>query len=262
MKRMTRLTVATVAAVLVLTLAQAPAQDSTPPGPGDEWQQEDWTTTPQRRNRPMRSGGSMSMQGPMFGPDEFQQQMQQMQNRFFGMQSQFQDMQRLAAESRDAALRQSLGVNDQEWMWIKPKLDRIEQLKAGAYASIEPGSFIGGATFGDGFGTGGGWSGGFTTGGSSGPGQNWSRTETFGPGGARSTRTNAGEPTQAELLCQELHNLLRTPGVPPAQISQKVAALRQAKQRTQTQLQRERTQLRAMVNLQQEAALIVMGYLD
>ncbi|MBN1362139.1 MAG: hypothetical protein JW993_16205 [Sedimentisphaerales bacterium] len=264
MKRMNGSCMAMALTVLAFVVAQTLAQDATPPGPGDEWQQEDWTTAPApRRNRPMRFGRGMSGSGPMFGPADMQQRMQEMQGRFFDMQSQFQDMQRLAEESKNNAIRQNLGVNDQQWARIKPRIDRIERLKNEVNASIEPGSYgssanvvTGGSNFGGGF------SGGFTTfGGSSGPGQSWSRTETFGPGSARSTRSS-GEPTQAETLCEELYNLIQAPGAPPAQIAQKVAALRQAKQRAASQLQRERTGLRAMVNPQQEAALIVMGYLD
>ncbi len=253
-------------AVVVFTFAAMPAlaQDSAPPGPGEEWQQEDWTTAPgPRRNRPMRFGGGMGGSSPMFGPDDFQQRMQQMQSRFFDMQSQFQDMQRMVEESKNSAIRQSLGVNDQQWTRIKPRLDRIERLKTEVNAAIEPGSSGSGSSFVSGDGSfGGGWSGGFTTFGSGGPGQSWSRTETFGPDGSRMARSGTAEPSPAQNLCEELYNLIQTAGAPPAQIAQKVAALRQAKQRAQTQLQRERAQLRTLVNPQQEAALIVMGYLD
>jgi hypothetical protein len=38
--------------------------------------------------------------------------------------------------------------------------------------------------------------------------------------------------------------------------------LRQAKERAQKELAQERTRLRGLVNPHQEAALIVMGYLD
>jgi len=260
MKRMMSYCLATGMALLVLTATRALSQDPTPPGPGDEWQQEDWTTsTPPRRNRPMRFGGGMRGQGPVFGPVEFQQQMQDMQSRIFGMQNRVQDMQRLAEESKNNAIRQSLGVNDQQWARIKPRLDRIERFKTEANASLDPGSLGGGSSFV----TGGGWAGGFSTfGGSGQPGQSWNRYETFGPGSSRTTRSGAGALTQAETLCEELHNLLQAPGAPPTQISQKVAALRQAKQRAQRQLDRERTHLRGLVNPQQEAALIVMGYLD
>jgi hypothetical protein len=193
----------------------------------------------------------------MSDPVDVQQHMREMQNRF-------QDMQRRAEESRISAIRQSLGVNDAQWARIKPRLDRIERLKAETNASIAPGSMNGGLNVvtGNG-GSGGGWSGGFaTSGGSSGPGQNWSRSATFGPGDSRTGRSGTGAPTQAETLCQELHNLLQNPSTPPAQIAQKVTALRQAKQQAQRDLERERTALRGLVNPQQEAALIVMGYLD
>jgi hypothetical protein len=260
---MKRLTAFHVALVLTLTVSWVFGQDDVPPGPDDEWQQEEWTTAPPRRRRPRGFSGGAGMQGSTFGPAEFQQQMERMQSRFFDMQGQFADVQRLAEESKTTAIRQNLGVSDQQWTRIKPRLDRIEKLKAGAKASIEPGSYNGGSTFVDGGGNfGGTWSGGFTSFGSAGPGRSWSRTETFGPGGSRSTQGGTGELTPAENLCHELNDLLQNPGAAPAQIAQKVAALRRAKQRAQTQLQRERAQLRSQVNPRQEAALIVMGYLE
>ncbi len=264
MRRMSRNYVMIVTAILVFAATQAIPQNATPPGPPEEWQQEAWTTTPApRRNRPMRFGGGLSGADSMFGPADMQQRMQEMQSRIFGMQSQFQDMQRTVQESKDSAIREVLRVTDPQWARIKPRIDRIERLRIEVNASVEPGSYGNGSNVVSGNGNfTGGWSGGFTTFGSSGPGQSWSRTETFGPGGSRSTRNSTGEPTQAESLCEELYNLIQTPGAPPAQITQKVAALRQAKQRAQGQLQRERTQLRGLVNPQQEAALIVMGYLD
>ena len=160
----------------------------------------------------MRFGGGMGGSGPMFGPDDFQQRMQQMQSRFFDMQSQFQDMQRVVEESKNNAIRQSLGVTDQQWTRIKPRLDRIERLKTEVNAAIEPGSSGGGSSFVSGDGSfGGGWSGGFTTFGSGGPGQNWSRTETFGPGGSRTTRSGTAEPSPSQNLCEELYNLTYDP---------------------------------------------------
>ncbi len=265
MTRMNSYGVTAVVAFLALAMPTF-AEDATPPGPGEEWQQEDWTATSPGpgRNRSLRFGSGMGQPGSMFGPEHFQQRMQEMRDRVFGMQSQFQDMQRLVEESKINAIRQNLGVNDTQWARINPRLDRIERFKAETNAAIEPGSMGTGSSFvSDGGSSGGGWSGGFATfGGTGQPGQSWSRTETFGPGGSRTVRSGASEPTQAEILCEELHGLLQASDTPPAQIAKKVTALRQAKQRAQNQLQRERAQLRSLVNPRQEAALIVMGYLD
>ncbi len=200
MKRMTLCSVAVTVIFLALPATRAPSQDPTPPGPGDEWQQEDWTSAPPGRRRPMQLGGSMRGPGPVFGPADFQQHMQEMQSRIFGMQNRFQDMQRLADESKNNALRQSLSISDQQWARIKPRLDRIDELKAEANASIEPGSFGGGSSLvNGGGGFGGGWAGGFAT---------------FG--GSRSTRGSSGELTQGDRLCEELYNMLQSPGTLPA----------------------------------------------
>jgi hypothetical protein len=200
MRRMASGWMATGLALLVLAATPALAQDPAPPGPGDEWQQEDWTSAPPGRRRPMQLGGSMRGPGPVFGPADFQQHMQEMQSRIFGMQNRFQDMQRLAEESKNNALRQSLSISDQQWARIKPRLDRIDELKAEANASIEPGSFGGGSSLvNGGGGFGGGWAGGFAT---------------FG--GSRSTRGSSGELTQGDRLCEELYNMLQSPGTLPA----------------------------------------------
>ena len=252
-----------VAVVLVVTI-QGLAQDTAPPAPGQDWQQEEWSGVLPEPGQPRRSSGRAGAQSFTFGPADFQQRMQEMQSRIFGMPKQLQDMQHQAQQTRDDATRMRLGVNDQQWAQIKPYLNRIDELKDAVNASVDPGGSSTVSTFSTGPGGGGGaWSGGFTTFGSTGPGQNWSRTETFGPGGSTGvTRRSGGEPTQAEKLCEELDSLLQSPGVAPGEVARKVAALRQAKQRAQTQLQRQRSQLRTLVDPQQEAVLIVMGYLD
>ena len=249
-------------AVVMVVVAQGQTQSAAPPAPSEEWQQEDWSSVlPEPGRTRRRANSRVNGQPFMFGPADFQKQMQEMQNRIFGMQTQFQDMRQQVEQTRDDTIRLRLGANDQQWTRIKSHLGRIDELKIAANASVAPGGSNGVSTFTTG--PGGTWSGGFTTFGSTGPGQSWSRTETFGPGGPTSTvRRGAGEPTEAERLCEELDSLLQNPGAAPADVARKVTALRQAKQRAQTQLQRQRTQLRNLVNPQQEAVLIVMGYLD
>ncbi len=233
----------------------APTQ-TPPPGPGSDWTQEDWSSTPPMQNGTMPFGGSSRGFRSMSGRGEFQQRMQDMQR-------QFQQMQAQAQASREANIRQTLGANDSQWTQIKPRLDRIDRLKAEVNASLAPGgSFNGGSNFvstttPDGSASAGGWvGGGFTMSGSGSPNgtrfQSWSST----PSGSSVEATKTGS------LCQQLNNLLQAANVPPAQVSQTVAALRKAREQAQQELNRERKALRSLVNFRQEATLIVMGYLD
>jgi hypothetical protein len=230
--------------------AAAPTQAPLPPGPGSDWTQENATNAP-----PMQNGG-MSFGGPMRGPQsmpglaDFQQRMQDMQRQFQQMQSQ-------AQASRDAGIRQSLGASDAQWTQIKPRLDRIDRLKAEVNASLDPGGSL---NNGPGFTSvttpNGGWVGG-----------GFGFSTQMGPNGARSQSWSSApggsaEPTKTGSLCQELNNLLQMGNVPPAQVSQKIADLRQARERAQRELIRERKELRSLLNFRQEAVLIVMGYLD
>jgi hypothetical protein len=185
----------------------------------------------------------------MPGQAEFQQRMQDVQRRTQQMEAQ-------AQANRENSIRQALGVNDTQWAQIKPRLDHIDRLKAEANASSDPGSlgmgpgFVGGTT------TGGAWVGGFGFSAQAGPNgmrrQSWSSTPSGG----------SGEPTKAGSLCQELNRLLQTPNVPAGQVSQKIAALRQAREQAQRELARERKELRPLLTFRQDATLIVMGYLD
>jgi hypothetical protein len=76
-------------------------------------------------------------------------------------------------------IRDALRATDEQWQQLKPKLDRIERLKAEANVALDLGSFGSasnfqgrGMTFGGGSAGGGGWIGGFGAGGmGSGPTQ-------------------------------------------------------------------------------------------
>jgi hypothetical protein len=247
------------AIVLFLAVARTPSQTEPPPKPDDEWTQEQWPDMPPGVNPPMDFGGGRP---PRFGepPADFQRRMAEMQGRM-------EEMQRQAEEQRNRAIRQALRATDEQWRRMKPRLDRIERLKAEAEASIDPGSFGGasssGVTFGDGFAFGGGWVGGFGAagGGSGRPGQNWRQFRSWSTGSPSASR-NRGEPSRGDILCQELWSLLQNPGAPAAEVSQKVVALRQAREQARRKLVQERQQLRAGVNPRQDATLILMGYLD
>lgn len=232
----------------------------------------------QRSQVRARRSGTQSMQswaGPMdpnmTPQQQMAQQQQEFQQRMAEMQRQMDQMQRQAEESRNNTIRQMLNATDEQWPRIKTKLDLIDRLKAEAGVSADPGSSsgMGGGSFqssGTGFGGGavmGGWSSGGGGGGgsigSSGQPQTWSQSKSFGSG---SNRRDSANPSDGEALCEQLLRDLQTPGTPPADIAQRVAALRKIRAQAQGQLAQARKDLRGLITPAQEPALVAMGYLD
>jgi hypothetical protein len=67
---------------------------------------------------------------------------------------------------------------------------------------------------------------------------------------------------EGEKACERLLDALEAAPSSPEQIRQQVEGLRRARQQQQATLQQARQQLRAVVTPEQEARLILMGYLD
>lgn len=173
------------------------------------------------------------------------------------MQQDIERMQRWAKENHNRAIQQALRAPDDQWRRLKPRLDRIERLKAEAEVALDPGSAGGSAGFqGQAFTFGGGSAGGMDPNGAADARSNaWGRSWTLGP-------KSAMEMSEGEVLCEELRHLLQGESVPPAQIAQKVAALRQIRAQARDELAKARQELRGLLVPHQEPVLIVMGYLD
>lgn len=260
--RRTRYSATVVVMVAALMVLPGISQDQ-PPKADDEWQQEQWDNSGLGQGT---AGGMGGMGGGMMPPD-FARGPLDVQQRIAEMQRRMEQMQREAEARRNQAIRELLGVSDEQWLRIKPRLDRIEQLREEADAAMDPGSLAGGSStfFNNGQSFGAQWSVGFSGGGmggggAGGPGQNRSWQKSWSSGTPQARRS--GQTTQGDVLCQDLLSLLQNPNTPTLQISQKVMALRQAKERARVQLAQERTQLRRQINPHQEAALILLGYLD
>jgi len=227
--------------------------------------------------RVRRSGGqstpayTVPVDPNMTPQQQMAQHQQEFQQRMAEMQRQMEQMQRQAEESRNNAIRQMLNATDEQWPRIKAKLDLIDRLKGEATVSADPGSSggMGGGGFqssGAGFGGFGGSMGGWMSGGAGGGGgsmsasgqpQTWSQSW-----GSGSNRRSSANPSDGEVLCEQLIRDLRTPGVPPADIAQRVAALRKIRSQAQAQLSQARKDLRTLITPAQEPALVAMGYLD
>jgi len=228
-------------------------------------------THSQVRSSSRVAGGSGQQGGAgIFEPrthEDFMRDMAQRQGEF---QQQMEEMQRQAEESRNQAIQDALRASDEQWRQLKPKLDRIEQLKGEAIVALDPGSFGsagspqgGGMAFSGGFAGGGGGSS-FGASGMAGPGQpanrqTWSKTWTWGsPSGSKSPM----EMTAGEVLCNELQRLLYSPSASPTEIARKIEALRRIRTKAQEDLAAARKELRGLLTPHQEAPLVLMGYLD
>jgi hypothetical protein len=193
------------------------------------------------------------------------------------MHAHIEQLQRQAEENRNKAIRQMLNATDEQWQRIKPQLDRIKQLETEARVSAEPGSSGGTGTgnsqsgsfsgpgFGGSWGSGGGgsvsgggnWAGGGGGGGMGSFGQSETPSQSPTSGSKDSAQSDEGR-----VLCNQLLRDLQTPGTPPQDIAQRVAALRRIRTEAQAELALARTRLRTLITPAQEPALVVMGYLD
>lgn len=169
---------------------------------------------------------------------------------------------KMAEEQEAQAIKQSLGVNEQQWRIIEPKLKKVRTYRDQAIVSIgspfqssgftnsfsSPSGQGGGQAFG---GFGGGFQ--FQTGGSS----QGMKTHSSSPW------ENLERPmTDGERICEELQMLLQDPEAGPDQITLKLDALRKAREKAKKQLAKAQQELRKVLNFRQQARLVLMGLLD
>ena len=154
-------------------------------------------------------------------------------------------------------MKQTLGADDKQWKIIAPKLKKVKHYREQAligtkspfqsnFSSFSTGP--GGPQGGGGF-AGGGFQ--FQAGGS-----------VSGMGGM----TPMGNPdrplTDGERIIEELQWLLGDPQPDPAEIRQKMNELRKAREKAAQQWLRAQEDLRKVLDLRQEATLMMMGLLN
>jgi hypothetical protein len=174
----------------------------------------------------------------------------------------FERFMREAKQREAEAMQQALGVDQQQWKIIEPKLEKVRSLRDEAFGGIgQPFSSSGFTTqFGSpqgqaGGGSAGGFAGGFSFQGGGGPegstGQSFSTWRPLGH-----------EPTQVEKICGELQILLQDRNAPPEAITQKLDALRHARAQARKRWAQAQQDLREVLNLPQQATLMMMGLLE
>jgi len=167
------------------------------------------------------------------------------------------EMQRMAEQQEEMAMKQALGVNEEQWKVIKPKLDKVKACRQRATVSIGP-------PFSSNFAStssqqGGGFAGGFQFqlgGGGSGGGSNMTA-----PDSSFQSQSSRRE-TQGERICRQLDALLNDFNSPPETIRQKMIELQQARASARKQLAQAQKDLREALTLRQQAKLVLMGILD
>ena len=200
---------------------------------------------PPRMNRPGRPDFERMRN---MSPEEKQKYMQE-----------FMEKQRKAMEEQESlAMQRTLGVDDKQWKVIEPKLKKVKHYREQAFLGTKP-PFQSSFTS---FGTGpGGQGGGF--GGGGGSFQFQAGGSAAGMGGGN--MTPMGDPdrplTDGERIIEELQWLLRDLEPNPTDVRQKMDELRKAREKAFQQWVRAQEDLRKVLNLRQEATLMMMGLL-
>ncbi len=174
----------------------------------------------------------------------------------------FERFMREAKQREAEVMQQALGVDQQQWKIIEPKLEKVRSLRDEAFGGIgQPFSSSGFTTqFGSppgqaGGGSSGGFAGGFSFQGGGG-------TEGSTAQGFSTWRPLGREPTQVEKICGELQILLQDRNAPPEAITQKLDALRHARAQARKRWAQAQQDLREVLNLHQQATLMMMGLLE
>ena len=129
-------------------------------------------------------------------------------------------------EQMEARMKEQLSVNDEEWKVMQPKLEKVMEARREA------------GGFGGGFGGRGGFSG-------------------RGGGDDDNRQRSAVEQTS-----RELRELLENKDAPADQITAKLTALREAREKARTNLQTAQKELKEILTQRQEAVLVTMGMLE
>jgi hypothetical protein len=169
--------------------------------------------------------------------------------------------QRKAMEQQEAiAMQHTLGASYEQWKIIEPRLKKVKRYREQAFIGTKSpfqssfSSFSTGPGGAQGFSSG--FSGGFQ----------------FQAGGSMQGGTMVptttgrqdldGPISDGEVLCEEIQRLLDDPQATQEQVSQKLDALRLAREKARRQWIAAQQQLREVLDYRQQARLVLMGLLD
>ena len=148
-------------------------------------------------------------------------------------------------EMMDQRMKEQLGITgDDEWKVIQPRLQKVQDLSRQVNAGGMMGMF--------------GRRGGFGGPGGQGPGQ--------GPGQNRGPNARGTAPDRelsaVEKSAQELQDLLATESPKAEDIKAKLTAYRTVREKAKSDLAKAQDELKKIVTVKQEAALVLMGMLN
>ncbi len=126
-------------------------------------------------------------------------------------------------------IKENLGATDEDWKVLKPKVEKVQTLSRQARGGGGMGMFFGRR-----------------------------RRRPAGEGEAAPTR----ELSAVEKKVQELQTLLENEEAKPEEITKKLTALREAREKAKQKLAKAQKQLRELLSVRQEAQLVLMGLLD
>ncbi len=168
--------------------------------------------------------------------------------------------QRKVMEEQEAiAMQQALGADEKQWKVIEPRLKKVKHYREQAFIGTKPPFQSNFSSFGTG------------PGGAQGFGGGFAGSFQFQAGGSAqggnvhsspSRQDFDGPISDGEILCEEIQRLLYDPQTMPEQVSQKLDALRVAREKARKQWIRAQQQLREVLDFRQQARLVLMGLLD
>jgi hypothetical protein len=186
-------------------------------------------------------------------------------------QERFDHFRRTAEQQEEQAMKRALRVDEKQWRVIEPKLKKVRACRAEAFAGIPlpfQSTFVTGTGPGQtGSAVSGGFAGGFhfevggNAGGGIAPGSaDWPDYDDQPTPSGRSVGT--GQPSDGQTICRELQLLLQNPDATPEQINPKLDELRKARDNGAKQWAGAQQELREVLNLHQQATLVMMGLLN
>jgi len=177
------------------------------------------------------------------------------------MQELAEEQRKVMEEQEALAMQQTLGVDDKQWKVIAPKLKKVKHYREQAFIGTKPPFQSSFTSFGTGPGgpQGGG---GFAGGGASFQFQAGGSMAAMGPGGMAPMGDPDRPLTDGERIIEELQWLLHDLEPNPADVRQKMNDLRKARKKAAQQWVRAQDELRKVLDLRQEATLMMMGLLN
>ncbi|MBC8471394.1 MAG: hypothetical protein H8D56_18190 [Planctomycetes bacterium] len=172
--------------------------------------------------------------------------------------------QRESKKRQEEAIKQALGATDEQWKVIKPRLEKVQNLKRQSDLSIS--LLISGSSSGSGEsstrnqrGTGAYAGGGSARNTPSGPNNKEKYSSQYGWKWYKPwDRKAPGKLTKGERICEELLKLIEDKNSRPEEIEQKMETLREIRWEAGKQLVMARQELLEVLTYHQEATLIMM----